>query len=203
MRHLKGFVLFKEEVDSEFLPPYSNPDLEESNDKVKTAALKEIQDNIKDFNQKKSIMDSIFEKSEESKIDSDLKSKVYGGESNISKRNPYLREYEAICKLGRLVKNIQGSILDDKSQIDETNRTIRELRSSLSELPDPSNSEKIEGQIEKNEQYVKDLKNNISQNKSKLSKVNQNFDKRKKDFSSRMKLDLVKVKNYMVANQRK
>ncbi len=194
MRYLQKFISFNEDVTD--ASPVSDDGILNSNDKVKNDLIKEIQSNITTFNQKKSVVDQIFDKSEDSKLEDDLRIKVYGGESDINKRNPYLKDYESICRLERSLKKIQLSIESDEDRSNDILQFVKDLKSKSLEINDKIQIEKISNQIKKNDEYVKRLQDNIRMNKLKLNKVNLDFDKKKKEFTSRIKIDSDRIKKY-------
>lgn len=165
MRYLSKYLKFFEadEISDDILPASPDDDLSASNQKVKDEAIDKVSFNIKEYKQKKSIIDSIFSEkdTDDAKINLNLQNKVYSNQKDLKKRNIYLTNYESIKRLERSIDKINKAIDDDMIKKSDTNKTISDFRSRLSDITDQSERDKIISQIKDNELYIKKIDDNI------------------------------------------
>lgn len=197
MRYLSKYLKFFEadEISDDILPASPDDDLSASNQKVKDEAIDKVSFNIKEYKQKKSIIDSIFSEkdTDDAKINLNLQNKVYSNQKDLKKRNIYLTNYESIKRLERSIDKINKAIDDDMIKKSDTNKTISDFRSRLSDITDQSERDKIISQIKDNELYIKKIDDNIKLNSNKISLFDKGYKKKLKDFDVQMKAEYQKI----------
>ena len=197
MRYLSKYLKFFEadEISDDILPASPDDDLSASNQKVKDEAIDKVSFNIKEYKQKKSIIDSIFSEkdTDDAKINLNLQNKVYSNQKDLKKRNIYLTNYESIKRLERSIDKINKAIDDDMIKKSDTNKTISDFRSRLSDITDQSERDKIISQIKYNELYIKKIDDNIKLNSNKISLFDKGYKKKLKDFDVQMKAEYQKI----------
>ncbi len=197
MRYLSKYINFFEadEISDDILPASPDDDLSASNQKVKDEVIDKAASNIKEYKQKKSIIDSIFSEkgTDDAKINLNLQNKVYSNQKDLKKRNIYLTNYESIKRLERSIDKINKAIDDDMIKKSDTNKIISDFRSRLSDITDQSERDKVISQIKNNELYIKKIDDNIKLNSNKITSFDKGYKKKLKDFDIQMKAEYQKV----------
>jgi hypothetical protein len=203
MKYLKVFKLFEAELETDSIIPVEPDDkLEKDNKSVNLEVLNQIQKNISEYRQKKSIIDNIFKEIEmsDSEIQSELENKVYNSERDVKKRNKYLRNYESLCRLKRMVDKIQESIIKDKSKRIEMNKQILDLKDRLNDVDSEKQKDVLNQQISNSNNFIKKIDSNINSNQSKLSLAERNYTDKKRDFDEQMKIEEQRIKELSTSN---
>ena len=203
MKYLKEFKLFEAELETDSIIPVEPDDkLEKDNQSVNLEVLNQIQKNISEYRQKKSIIDNIFKEIEmsDSEIQSELENKVYNSERDVKKRNKYLRNYESLCRLKRMVDKIQESIIKDKSKRIEMNKQILDLKDRLNDVDSEKQKDVLNQQISNSNNFIKKIDSNINSNQSKLSLDERNYADKKRDFDEQMKIEEQRIKELSTSN---
>ena len=203
MKYLKVFKLFEAELETDSIIPVEPDDkLEKDNKSVNLEVLNQIQKNISEYRQKKSIIDNIFKEIEmsDSEIQSELETKVYNSERDVKKRNKYLRNYESLCRLKRMVDKIQESIIKDKSKRIEMNKQILDLKDRLNDVDSEKQKDVLNQQISNSNNFIKKIDSNINSNQSKLSLAERNYADKKRDFDEQMKIEEQRIKELSTSN---
>jgi hypothetical protein len=203
MKYLKEFKLFEAELETDSIIPVEPDDkLEKDNKSVNLEVLNQIQKNISEYRQKKSIIDNIFKEIEmsDSEIQSELENKVYNSERDVKKRNKYLRNYESLCRLKRMVDKIQESIIKDKSKRIEMNKQILDLKDRLNDVDSEKQKDVLNQQISNSNNFIKKIDSNINSNQSKLSLDERNYADKKRDFDEQMKIEEQRIKELSTSN---
>jgi hypothetical protein len=194
MKYLKRFRLFEadDEVSADEVSAVKPDDkLENDNKTTNLEVLKEIQKNLAEYKQKKSIIDDVFrdEEADDLKIQSELEKKVYSNERDVKKRNKYLSNYESLCRLKRVVDKIYDSISRDRSKTSEINDQISDLTERLNDVSTEKQKENINRQITKSKEFLKKVETNITDNQRKLALSEKNYNDKKNDFDKQMKIE--------------
>lgn len=197
MRYLSKYLNFFEadEISDDILPAAPDDNLYKSNQKLKDDVVDKISSNIKEYKQKKPIIDSIFSEknTDDAKINLNLQNKVYSNQKDLKKRNIYLTNYESIKRLERSIDKVNKAIDDDMIKKSEINKVISDFRDRLSDITDQSERDKIVNQIKNNEDYIKRIDDNIKSNSDKISIFDKGYKKKLKDFDMQMKLEYQKI----------
>lgn len=197
MRYLNKYLVFFEsdEISDDIKPATPDDKLDSNNQKVKDESIDLVSNNIKEYKQKKTIIDNIFSEkdTDDLKINSLLQSKVYSNQRDLKKRNIYLTNYESIKRLERSLEKINKAITDDNIKKSDITRTIMDFRSSLNDISDQSEREKVINQIKQNEDYIKKLNDNIKQNSDKITSFDKGYKKKLKDFDNQMRVEYQKI----------
>lgn len=199
MKYLKEFKIFEaDELESDTINAVEPDDkLETDNKNANLEILNKIQKELSEYKQKKSNIDNIFKDIEmrDSDIDKELQSKVYNSEQDVKKRNKYLKNYESLCRLKRIVDKISDSILKDRSKRSEISNQISDLRDRLNDVDSEKQKETINQQIKNSNNFIKKIDSNINSNQKKLSISEKNYNVKKSDFDNQMKIEEQRIKD--------
>jgi hypothetical protein len=202
MKYLKLFKLFEaDEVEADDVSAVKPDDkLENDNKTANLDILKEIQKSLSEYREKKPKIDDIFKNKDYSdlEIQSELEKKVYNNDRDAKKRNKYLSNYEALCRLKRLVDKIHDSISKDKFKISEMNNQMSDLTDRLTDVSSEKQKEKIKDQISKSKQFIKRVNTNILENQKKLALSEKNYNDKKNDFDKQMKVEEERLKKLTI-----
>lgn len=198
MKWIKTWRLFEaDELSSDDIQAVS-PDMElqKQTQKSRKGALDKIKMDLKEFTQKKQVVDDIFKNAKDDKeLKQALQDKVYKNRPQDQGRNPYLQEYEYVYRAFRRVNKIKKSLRDDELNKKETEQTINSLKSDLSDTTDKVDILDLQDKMKKNQDYKKKIDVNINKNKRQLSLDQTNYQKRKRDFETEMKEEQKRIEN--------
>lgn len=199
MKFLKHYKLFLEAEDPIVNTSAVDPDLPLQNDKVNSESLQQIQKNLSEYKQKRQVLDDIFKSNltDDVKLNNDIQNKVYGNEKDVKKRNTYLQSYEALLKLKRMVDKISSSIETDTSRKFDITKQLNDLSDRLSSASTDVDKTSITSQINKSKEYIETLNQTILSNKKELVLADKNYQKKKKDLDSQMKIEEDKIKKLL------
>jgi hypothetical protein len=198
MRYLKNWLLFEaEEVGSDDIQEVSpDQDLEKDTVSTQKDALKKVGSDLKEFIQKRQVIDDIFKNSTSDKdLKQNLQNSVYKNRPQDQGRNPYLQEYEYVMRMTRRVNKIKMSLKNDELKKKEVQHMISDLKNSLAEVSDKEDTINLQMTIKKNSEYLKKIDDNINKNKRQLALDQTNYQKRKRDFESEMKEEQKRIEN--------
>jgi hypothetical protein len=198
MKYLKNWILFEaEEVGSDDVKEVApDADLEKDTIKTQKDSLKKVDSDLKEFVQKRQVVDDIFKNATDDKdLRQKLQNSVYKNRPQDQGRNPYLQEYEYVMRMTRRVNKIKKSLRNDELKKKEVQRTVSDLKDSLSEVSDKEDILDLQSKIKKNSEYLKKIDNNINKNKRQLSLDQTNYQKRKRDFETEMKEEQKRIEN--------
>jgi hypothetical protein len=198
MKYLKNWILFEaEEVGSDDVQEVSpDQDLEKDTAKTQKDSLKKVSSDLKEFVQKRQVVDDVFKNATDDKdLRQKLQNSVYKNRPQDQGRNPYLQEYEYVMRMTRRVNKIKKSLRNDELKKKDVQRTVSDLKASLSEVSDKEDILDLQSKIKKNSEYSKKIDNNINKNKRQLSLDQTNYQKRKRDFETEMKEEQKRIEN--------
>ncbi len=198
MKYLKNWILFEaEEVGSDDVQEVSpDQDLEKDTAKTQKDSLKKVSSDLKEFVQKRQVVDDVFKNATDDKdLRQKLQNSVYKNRPQDQGRNPYLQEYEYVMRMTRRVNKIKKSLRNDELKKKDVQRTVSDLKASLSEVSDKEDILDLQSKIKKNSEYLKKIDNNINKNKRQLSLDQTNYQKRKRDFETEMKEEQKRIEN--------
>ena len=198
MKYLKYWKIFEaDEVGSDDIKEISpDVELEKSTQVAQKDALKKVGGDLKEFIQKRQVIDDIFKNvTDDKSLRQELQDKVYKNRPQDQGRNPYLQEYEYVMRMTRRVNKIKKSIKSDDLMKKEVQRTISDLSSSLSETSDKEDVVNLQDKIQKNKEYLKKIETNINRNKRQLALDQTNYQKRKRDFETEMREEQKRIEN--------
>jgi hypothetical protein len=189
MRYIKKYQLF--------LEADSLDEVSIENDKVNQESLKMIQSDILFFKSKKQSVIDIFKDINKSDdlINKEMQLKVYNNEKDVKKRNKYLVEYEGIYRLKRSADKLSLSTQDSVSKKSELQKQLDSLTQDFNKISDNDQKVKIQQQIEKTRNYLKDISQKIIDDKKELGLFDKNYQTKIKNFESQMKIEEQKIKN--------
>jgi hypothetical protein len=198
MRYLKSWIVFEaDDVGTDDIKEVS-PDmnLEKDTQNVRKDSLKKISSDLKEFIQKRQVIDDIFKKATDDKnLRQDLQNKVYKNKPQDQGRNSYLQEYEYVMRMTRRVNKIKKSIRNDDIKKKEIQRTLSDLQNDMTEATDKEDIINLKDKINKNKDYSKRVDSNINKNKRQLNLDQTNYLKRKRDFETEMKEEQKRIEN--------
>lgn len=198
MKYLKYWKIFEaDEVGSDDIKEISpDVELEKSTQDAQKDALKKVGGDLKEFIQKRQVIDDIFKNvTDDKSLKQELQDKVYKNRPQDQGRNPYLQEYEYVMRMTRRVNKIKKSIKSDDLMKKEVQRTISDLSSSLSETSDKEDVVNLQDKIQKNKEYLKKIETNLNRNKRQLALDQTNYQKRKRDFETEMREEQKRIEN--------
>jgi hypothetical protein len=169
MIHLVKYKKFKESFD---VSPTDQPDVKMAKEKMNT-----IQDQFKEYTQKKPLIDKVYVKTEKKKtnevIESELenilgKTDVQSGED----RNPFLVENLTIARLHKEVDDLQTAKAEDKVKLDD-------FQKELSLSTEPSTKLSVNTKIQ-------DINNRMGENSAKITKIMTDINTKQKEHVTKM-----------------
>jgi predicted transcriptional regulator len=113
----------------------------------------------------------------------------------VKKRNKYLVEYEGIYRLKRSADKLSLSTQDSVSKKSELQKQLDSLTQDFNKISDNDQKVKIQQQIEKTRNYLKDISQKIIDDKKELGLFDKNYQTKIKNFESQMKIEEQKIKN--------
>lgn len=136
------------------------PDVKMSKERLNT-----IQKQIKEYQQKKSAIDTLYKSTRDVKIIEDGLKKLIGDTDikNGVDRNPFLVEYIQVTKLKSDIENLTKDNIDDKIKLDDFKRDINATT-------DPSMKASLNNKILEIDKRMKDRVKKISEINSELEK---------------------------------
>lgn len=198
MKYLKNWLIFEaDEIGSDDVQEVS-PDQNLEKDTIKTQkdALKKVSSDLKEFIQKRQVVDDVFKNATDDKdLRQKLQNSVYKNKPQDQGRNPYLQEYEYVGRMTRRVNKIKKSLRNDDLKKKDVQHTISDLKASLSEVSDKEDIIDLQSKIKKNIDYSKKIDDNINKNKKQLALDQTNYQKRKRDFETEMKEEQKRIQN--------
>lgn len=148
----------------------------------KPSEFKDADFYLREFNGKKSTMDSIYSNDDrtDAQIESDILNKVFGGKKEST--NPLLSRYSNILKMNRRLRRMEKETQDDIKRKDDINSDIKNLKSDSSKYPESSSYYTKE--ISKLQASIKDIDRRISDRKNDVSKIQKLLQRETVDFKS-------------------
>lgn len=140
---------------------------------------------LKEFNSKKSALESIFDNSDEmtiSEIESQILSKVFGGKE--SNQNPLLSRYSAILKIKRNINLIEEESNGDHKRKEEIKNDIRSLKTQSVKYPE--STDYYEGEISKLEDSIKEIDSRVSSRSKEISEIQVELGEEESGFKEMM-----------------
>lgn len=200
MKYLKYFPIFEAEEgtdDIKSLP--EDQQLDDQTRSVNKQAIEDSQRILKEFQEKRSKIESIFKDpkiSDDTLLDSTLTSQIYNSKKEARLRNKWIVKFESVLRMERRKNALQDSINKDLDQIKNTNDDISRLSNEIS---DASQTRKIQisSMLDKNRKRLKELKDNVNSNKRLLSQDTFNWKKKHEDFKKDIKVEEDRVKNLL------
>lgn len=178
MKHLKKFNIFFEELNYNVLPTDS-ADVKKAKEE-----LNQVQKDTKEYNQKKTTLDKIFNdlESTNAEIDKEVNTKVF---QNVKgRRNKYLVHYMTICQYDRMKKKLLQSIANKK--IDKSD--YQEL---LSQTDDSETKKRLSDEI-------KDKSSEMTNNMKKISEIEREMASDRQELNNELKKDVEKIKKNLI-----
>jgi hypothetical protein len=178
MKYLKKYISFNEE--SEFdINKSDNPDLGMPKEK-----LNSLMSQIKEFKEKKGIIDQVYLKIKDDKELSDKIKEILGKEvSPKMDRNPFLVEYLNVSDLKRRLEKVKKDIVDDKLKLDDFNEELKFTSDS--------------NQKSSIQQKISDINKRISLSNTSISKINSDIINAEKSLNSKMSSQEKNMKEYI------
>ena len=197
MKFLKNYKLFLEQDETSDDIQGDNETVNDENEKVNKDSLELIKSELQEYRSKISTINDIFSKKDlnDSDLDKELQSSVFNNQKNANERNKYLTMLVSVNKLKRRVDKLSSVIEEDSNKLTNTQRQISDLINRFNDLPDGDQKNKVNSQIKKSEDYQKELKEIINNNKKQFSLSEKNYAKKKEDFEKTMKLEEEKIKS--------
>jgi translation initiation factor 2B subunit (eIF-2B alpha/beta/delta family) len=181
MKIIKSFKIF----EKEFVSSFDKPDSEEE--------IAQIKDLLGEFNQKKGILNSIFNAKDKDRIrlESDILSKVYSGDKND--QNRLLKKFESVLWIEWELKNSESdlkSIPKEKSKLlkEKTNLEKVSLVVGGKIKKDISNSLiTIQNKLDSIEEKNKNLRDKIENLKKKIDEEKEEFSRFEKEIYTKIR----------------
>jgi septal ring factor EnvC (AmiA/AmiB activator) len=167
MKYLSSYRHFNEKID---IKDTDEPDVKMSKEK-----LNALEDNITEFNQKKSLVDTIFKNQsfDMKKVEEELKKLLGTEESGPGKdRNPFLVNYAEVSKLSRKVDDLQNSRANDKVKLDE-------FREELNLSTDENVKLSVNARIT-------DIQNRLAEKSLKITELQKEIEVKKKELDTKI-----------------
>lgn len=170
MRYLLKFSSFESYVD----------DLG-SGEQLQGDKKNNFEDILKEFNQKKGALESIFKgRGDDQKLKSDILSKVYSGNKNS--QNKLLNKLENILWMERSIQKISDKNKDYSSRKSELDKKLMDLQKILTvaegKLKEETGKSMVTVQSE-----IASIKDSTKTNEEKLKEIEEKLKKEKEDFS--------------------
>jgi len=203
MKYLKKYILFLEDIenivtdDISALP--SDPELDSKTDKTKSESLSDSQALLREFQDKKSKIESIFKDpkiTDDVSLDNALLNGVYNSKREVKDRNKWIKEFESILRAERRKNALQSAIGSDEDQVKKTNDDINRLNNEILNASD-KRKDQIVSSLEMNKKRLKEIKDNILLNKKLLSEDITNWNKNLENFKKSIKIEEERIKNLL------
>ena len=171
MKYLKKYTIFLEEDEFEV------KDTDQADVKMAKEKMNTIQEQFKEYTQKKPLIDQVYIKTDKKKtkeeIESELK-KILGDTDIQSEedRNPFLVEYLTIARLHKEVDDLQTAKAEDKVKLDD-------FQKELSLSTEPSTKLAVNSKIQ-------DINNRMGQNSAKITKIMTDINTKQKEHVTKM-----------------
>jgi hypothetical protein len=182
MKRLKKYKEFLEKVEVK--------DTDQPDTKMAKEKMNSLEDNITEFNQKKTDIDNIFKNQsfDMKKIEEELKKLIGAEESGSGKdRNPFLVNYAEVSKLTRKVEDLQNSRADDKTKIDEFKQELSLSTDDGVKLNINSRISDIQNRLAEKSQEITELQKEIEIKKKEIDEKVANQRKEIEEFSNKIK----------------
>jgi hypothetical protein len=200
MKYLKYFKIFEaDEVGTDDIG--STPEdqsLNSQTTKTQQDSKEEIQKNLKAFQDKKTKMEGIFKDPKvitDADLEKALMNGVYDNKKENRIRNKFLKGYESVLRFERRKSALQDAINRDMDQIKKTNDDIYRLSDELKMVSSDKQTVQINQSLDRNRKRLKELKDNVTKNKSILSRDNTIWQKEQEEFKKDMKDEEAKIKS--------
>jgi hypothetical protein len=200
MKYLKYFKIFEaDEVGTDDIG--STPEdqsLNSQTTKAQQDSKEEIQKNLKAFQDKKTKMEGIFKDPKvitDADLEKALMNGVYDNKKENRIRNKFLKGYESVLRFERRKSALQDAINRDMDQIKKTNDDIYRLSDELKMVSSDKQTVQINQSLDRNRKRLKELKDNVTKNKSILSRDNTIWQKEQEEFKKDMKDEEAKIKS--------
>lgn len=200
MKYLKYFKIFEaDEVGTDDIS--STPEdqsLNSQTTKTQQDSKEEIQKNLKAFQDKKTKMEGIFKDPKvitDADLEKALMNGVYDNKKENRIRNKFLKGYESVLRFERRKSALQDAINRDMDQIKKTNDDIYRLTDELKMVSSDKQTVQINQSLDRNRKRLKELKDNVTKNKSILSRDNTIWQKEQEEFKKDMKDEEAKIKS--------
>lgn len=203
MKYLKKYVLFLEADentgtdDINSLP--SDPELDSKTDKTQSESLSDSEALLREFQDKKSKIESIFKDpkiTDDVSLDNALLNGVYNSKREVKDRNKWIKEFESILRAERRKNALQSAIGSDEDQVKKTNDDINRLNNEILNASD-KRKDQIVSSLEMNKKRLKEIKDNILLNKKLLSEDITNWNKNLENFKKSIKIEEERIKNLL------
>jgi chromosome segregation ATPase len=135
---------------------------------------------LDEFNSKKSILESIFDKKDYtiSQIDADILTKVFGGKKE--NQNPLLSRYSNILKMKRRLDLIDGETIEDGERKKSIKKSIQDLKNQSVRYPESVDHYDIE--ISKLEDSIKSIDERVSDRSQELLDIQKSIHEEELEF---------------------
>ena len=200
MKYLKYFKIFEaDEFGTDDIS--STPEdqsLNSQTTKTQQDSKEEIQKNLKAFQDKKTKMEGIFKDPKvitDADLEKALMNGVYDNKKENRIRNKFLKGYESVLRFERRKSALQDAINRDMDQIKKTNDDIYRLTDELKMVSSDKQTVQINQSLDRNRKRLKELKDNVTKNKSILSRDNTIWQKEQEEFKKDMKDEEAKIKS--------
>jgi hypothetical protein len=200
MKYLKYFKIFEaDEVGTDDIG--STPEdqsLNSQTTKTQQDSKEEIQKNLKAFQDKKTKMEGNFKDPKvitDADLEKALMNGVYDNKKENRIRNKFLKGYESVLRFERRKSALQDAINRDMDQIKKTNDDIYRLSDELKMVSSDKQTVQINQSLDRNRKRLKELKDNVTKNKSILSRDNTIWQKEQEEFKKDMKDEEAKIKS--------
>lgn len=201
MRYLKKFQLFLEADELEGVDDIKSiPDdktLDASTNDAQKNALMDVERNLKDFQNRRQKMETIFNDKKivsDSDLEKELMNGVYGNKKENRQRNRFLKDFESVLRSERRKKSLEQSISKDQDSLKSTNDEISRLNDEMKMDIGDKRKEQLIVSLKKNEDRLKELKDNILKNQQILRRDIILWQKKREDFKKDMKDEEERIK---------
>lgn len=176
MKHLNSFNRF----ESVYLDQLGKGETIKSD--VEDSTLKDIENKLKFYNQKKSTLDSIFinKNYDDSKVRSEILSKVYSNDRNI--KNDLLSKYEGILWIRRNIDRVQNDIKEIPVEKSKLSKELSNLEKMIL-ASDGDLKKDISDSILTIQSKIKSLNDKTSSNSVKIKELESKLKEEEKSFS--------------------
>ena len=182
MKYLKKYVIFLEEDEFEV------KDTDQADVKMAKEKMNTIQNQLSEYNQKKSLIDQVYAKTDKKKTSQDieLELKKILGETDIQSeedRNPFLVEYSTIARLKKDVDDLQTAKAEDKIKLDDFQQELNLSTETSTKLLVNSK--------------IQDIKNRLGEKSAKITKIMNDINTKQKEHVVKMEKIKTDITEYI------
>ncbi len=171
MRYLKKYTIFLEEDEFEV------KDTDQADVKMAKEKMNTIQEQFKEYTQKKPLIDQVYIKTDKKKTKEEIESELKKilGETDIQSeedRNPFLVEYSTISRLKKDVDDLQTGKAEDKVRLDDFQQELNLSTEASTKLLVNSK--------------IQDIKNRLGEKSAKITQIMNDINIKQKEHVTKM-----------------